>query len=158
MKIKPSKIVQRGKCRRGFSLLDVVIASTVLLIVISGTSAYRYHSALDQRKAAMQITAARASQLLCESWRGVQGAATYNPTAYTWADMTISVGTGPAVPSGFTALNSYAISSNNFNYTATLSWQNVSTGLRAVNITIAWPTSGTGTANNSYTLTGYTLY
>ena len=150
--------LRRRQRRNGFSLLDVIIASTVLLIAIAGTSAYRYHSALDQRKAAMQITAARAAQMLCESWRGVQGAATYNPTAYTWADMTISTGTGPTVPSGFTSLNSYALSSNNFNYNATLSWQNVSSGLRALNVQIAWPTSGTGAANNSYTITGYTLY
>jgi Tfp pilus assembly protein PilV len=144
--------------RNGFSLLDVIIASTVLLIVIVGTVSYRYHSALDQRKAAMQITAARAAQLLYESWRGVQGAATYNPTAYTWVDMTISVGSGPAAPSGFTSLGSYAISANDFNYTATLSWQNISTGLRAVNVAIAWPTSNAGTPNASYTLTSYTLY
>jgi Tfp pilus assembly protein PilV len=152
------KKTRLSRCRRGFSLLDVVIASTVLLIAIVGNSAYRYHSTLDERKAALQTSAARAAQLLYESWRGVQGAATYNPTAYTWADMTIFAGTGPTVPEGFTSLGSYAISANDFNYNATLSWQDVSTGLRAINVTIAWSTSGSGTANNAFTLTSYTLY
>jgi Tfp pilus assembly protein PilV len=154
------KVKKRGwrTNRNGFSLLDVVIASVVLIIAILGTASYRYYSSIDQRKAAMQTSAVRAAQLLYESWRGVQGAATYNPTAYTWADMTISVGSGPTIPSGFTSLGSYAISTNDFNYTASLSWQNVSSGLRAVNVTIAWPTSGSGTPDNSYTLTSYTLY
>ena len=158
--MKRYKVKKRGwrSKRNGFSLLDVIIASVVLLIAILGTAAYRYHSTLDERKAAMQISAARAAQLLYESWRGVQGAATYNPTAYTWADMTISAGSGPDVPDGFTSLGSYAISTNDFNYTASLSWQDVSSGLRAVNVTIAWPTCGTGTPDNSFTLTSYTLY
>lgn len=147
----------RGKYK-GFSLLDVIFVSVVLLIAIVGTSFYRYYSALDQRKAAMQTSAARTALLLCESWRGLQGATTFNPTTWNLSDISISAGSGPAVPSGFTALNSYAITTNNFNYTATLSWQDVSTGLRALNVTIAWPTSGSGTPNNSYTLTSYTLY
>ncbi|MDO8303908.1 MAG: hypothetical protein Q7T18_11765 [Sedimentisphaerales bacterium] len=155
MKIKFSKKVEY---RRGFSLLDVIIASVVLLIAILGTASYRYNSALDGRKAAMQTSAARAALLLCESWRGLKGDATCNPTAWNLSGITISAGSGPAVPSGFTALNSYAITTNNYNYTATLSWQNISTGLRALNITLAWPTSGTGTPNNSYTLTSYTVY
>jgi Tfp pilus assembly protein PilV len=142
----------------GFSLLDVIIASVVLLIAIVGTCSYRYYSALDQRKAAMQTSAARAALLLCESWRGLQGATTCNPTTWNLSGVAISAGTGPAVPSGFTTLNSYAITTNNYNYTATLSWQDISAGLRALNVTIAWPTSGFGTANNSYTLTSYTTY
>jgi Tfp pilus assembly protein PilV len=144
--------------RRGFSLLDVIIASVVLIIAILGTASYRYHSALDERKAAMQTSAARVAMLLCESWRGVQGNTTCNPTAWNLSGVSISAGSGPAVPSGFTALNSYAITTNNFNYTATLSWQNISTGLRALNITIAWPISGSGMPNKSYILTSYTSY
>jgi Tfp pilus assembly protein PilV len=146
--------------RNGFSLLDVIIASVVLIIAILGTASYRYHSALDERKAAMQNSAARAALLLCESWRGVKGDTTCNPTAWNLSGVTISAGSGPAVPSGFTALNSYAITTNNYSYTATLSYQNIvgCTGLRALNVTLAWPTSGSGTPNTSYTLTSYTQY
>jgi Tfp pilus assembly protein PilV len=158
MKVDFLKIKRRGNVRRGFSLLDVVIASVVLLIAIIGTAAYRYYSTLDGRKAAMQTSAARIAETLYESWRGVQGASTYNPTSYTWANMTITAGSGPTAPSGFTALNSYAITTNTYSYTATLSYQTVSTGLMALNVIVAWPTSGTGTANNSYTLTSYTLH
>jgi Tfp pilus assembly protein PilV len=152
---------KRGWCSKcnGFSLLDVVIASTVLLIVIVGTCAYRYHSTLDGRKAAMQTSAARIAEMLYESWRGVQGAATYNPTAYSSTTMTIGAATsGPDVPAGFTKLNNYTVTADNFSYSATLSWQNISAGLRVLNVAIAWPTSGSGTPDNSYTLTSYTLY
>ena len=144
--------------RSGFSLLDVIVASVVLLIAILGTASYRYNSALDERKAAMQTSAARAALLLCESWRGLQGVTTCNPTAWNLSGVAISAGSGPAVPSGFTSLNSYRIATNTYTYTATLSWQNVSTGLRALNVTLAWPTSGAGTPNASYTLTSYTQY
>jgi Tfp pilus assembly protein PilV len=147
------------KCA-GFSLLDAIIASVVLLIATIGSMAYRYHSKLDERKALMQASAARIATTLYEGWRGVHGAATYNPTDYTWSDVTISAGSGPTQPTDFTKLNSYAIATNNFNYTATLSWQNVagSPGLRALNVIVAWPTSGIGTPNNSFTLTSYTTY
>jgi Tfp pilus assembly protein PilV len=158
MKNSFAKTIRHNRCRRGFSLLDVIIASVVLIIAILGTTSYRYHSALDERKAAMQTAAARVALLLCESWRGVHGDTTCNPTAWNLYGVSISAGSGPAVPSGFTSLNSYAITTNNFNYTATLSWQNISTGLRVLNITIVWPTSGTGTPNNSYILTSYTPY
>jgi len=144
--------------RNGFSLLDGIIAIVVLLIAILGTASYRYHSALDERKAAMQTSATRVALLLCESWRGVQGATTCDPTTWDLSGVTISVGSGPAVPSDFTSLNSYRITTNNYTYTATLAWQNISAGLRALNVTLAWPTSGTGTANTSYALTSYTQY
>jgi Tfp pilus assembly protein PilV len=161
-KMKASLSVKTGRCRkhRGFSLLDVIIASVVLLIAIVGTCSYRYHSKIDQRKAKLQTSAARIAELLYENWRGASGASTYNPTAYTWPDMTISASSGPTTPTGFTKLNSYAIATNNFNYNATLSWQNISgsTGLRALNATVEWSTSGSETADSSFSLTSYCLY
>jgi len=158
MKTNLLKPIKPSRCRRGFSLLDVIIASVVFLTAILGTASYRYYSTLDERKAAMQTSAARAGLLLCESWRGLRGATTCNPTTWNLSGVYISAGSGPSAPSGFTTLNSYTLTTNTFAYTATLSWQNLSTGLRALNVTIAWPTSGSGTPNNSYTLTSYTLY
>lgn len=145
-----------SKCN-GFSLLEVITASIVLVITVVGTSSYSYYSALDQRKGAMQTSAARTALLLYESWRGLQGATTYNPTTWNLSGVSISAGSGPAAPSGFTALGSYSITTNNFTYTATLSWQDISAGLRALNVIIAWSTSGSSTPDNSYTLTSYTL-
>lgn len=158
MKVKFLKKI--GQKRSGFSLIDAMIASLILLVAIIGSMSYRYSSKLDERKANMQASAARIAVTLYEGWRGLNGAAAYNPTSYTWPDMTISAGQGPANPADFTKLNSYVIKTNEYNYTATLSRQNVtgSPGLRALNVIVAWPTSGSGTANNSFTLTSYTTY
>ena len=43
---------------RGVSLVEVVMAMTILVVVTLGAAGYRYCSALDARKAEVQITAA----------------------------------------------------------------------------------------------------
>ena len=158
MKTKFSKNFKRS--RSGFSFIDAIIASTVLLITIIGSMSYRYHSKLDERKAKMQSSAAQIAVTLYEAWRGVHGGPAYNPTDYTWSDMTIAAGAGPEHPEDFTKLNSYSVTTNDFDYTATLSWQNVagSPGLRALNVIVEWPTSGSGENDNTFTLTSYTTY
>jgi len=77
--------------------------------------------------------------MLCESWNGVKGSETYDPSAHFSSDITIATGTGPAKPDGFTLLGSYIITSEGVNYYATLSWKDVASGLRALNVIMAWP-------------------
>ena len=50
-----------------------MVAVTILLIALIGTSTFRYAAALDGRRAGTQTTAARVALTLCESWRGVKG-------------------------------------------------------------------------------------
>ena len=148
--------------RCGFSLVDVLVAVAILLIAIIGTSRLRYYSAMDARKAGLRIGAARTGLLLCENWRGVNGSGTYDPVASLGSDVTISTGTGPSAPSGFTSLGSYTINLNGTTYYATLSWRDVQTGLRALNIIVAWPLrnqapTGVADADRSFELTTYAL-
>ena len=124
--------------RRGVSLLEIVIAIVILAVAVIGASGYRYYTALDARKAVMQSTAARIGLLLCESWRGLGGAETYDPTAHLGPELPITAGSGPAKPEDFTLLGSYAIVLNGANYYATLSWKDVSAGLRALSVVVAW--------------------
>ena len=126
------------RCRSGFSLVGIMIAMTILIAAIIGTTNFRYYSALDARKAEAKITASRIGLMLCENWRGLGGTETYDPVAYLTPDLTITASSGPAEPGDFTLLGSYTVTVNNANFYITLSWKDVSTGLRALNIIVSW--------------------
>lgn len=150
------------RCRSGFSLVSIMIAVTILIAAIIGTSNFRYYSALDARKAAAKITASRIGLMLCENWRGLGGIETYDPVAYLSPDLTITASTGPAEPGDFKLLGSYTATVNNANFYITLSWKDVSTGLRALNIIVAWAQrqQGQSTLNDvdkTFQFTTYTL-
>ena len=150
------------RCRRGFSLVSVMIAIAILLAALIGTSNFRYYSALDAKKAAAKITASRIGLMLCENWRGLGGIETYDPAAYLGSDLTITASSGPSEPTDFTLLGSYTVTVNGANFYITLSWKDVSAGLRALNIIVAWAqreqgTSSLNDADKSFKLTTYTL-
>jgi len=131
------------KHSKGFSLIEVMVAILILSIAVIGTSGYRYYTALDARKADMQATAARVALMLCESWRGVKGDENYDPASHFGSELQITTIDDSDVtyvaPSGFTVLGYYQILLNNFPCHMTMSWQDVASGLRALNIIVTWP-------------------
>ncbi len=149
---------KKSRFRQGFSLVDVMTSITILLVAVIGTSHFRYYAALDARRADMRIAAARIGLLLCESWRGVNGAETYDPIAHLGSDLTIeSVEEGPVVPADFTLLGKYRITAEGIEYQAVLSWKDVSTGLRAQNVIVRWYPHGSGSSHAKlFKLTTYT--
>jgi hypothetical protein len=128
--------------RRGVSLVGAMVAVVILLIALVGTSSFRYYAALDGRRAGTQTTAARIALTLCESWRGVRGDQTFNPTALLSSDLQISASaSGPDKPADFVLLGSYVVVLDyikSVNYNVTLSWKDVQTGLRALNVIVTW--------------------
>jgi type II secretory pathway pseudopilin PulG len=150
------------RSRRAFTLVDIMVAITILLVALIGTSSFRYYTTLDARKATARTTAARIGLTLCESWQGIGGTQTYNPATHFGSALTITASTGPAKPEDFTLLGSYTIIVNGANYYITLSWKDVSTGLRALNIVVAWAqrtqgVSSLSDADKSFKLTTYAL-
>jgi Tfp pilus assembly protein PilV len=129
---------QRIQGQTGFALIETVISAAILLIAVIGASGFRYYTALEARKAAAQITAARIGLLLCESWRGLSGDEDYNPATHLSSTLTIDEGAGPDEPEDFTPLGSYAITLDGVNYYTTLSWKEETPGLRALNIIVTW--------------------
>ena len=167
--------IERSKSGAAFTLVEVMAAIVIMSIAVIGASSYRYHAALDARKADMQMSAARVTLLLCEDWRGLKGIATYNPVSYLGSDLTIapssSFETGiintksfPVAAGGFTLLGIYTIAMDGVNYYAILSWKDVNTGLRALNVIVVWPVRGQtavsseDVASNVYTSFGLTTY
>ena len=161
MVLKTSKIKYRG----GVSLVSTMVAVTILLIALIGTSTFRYAAALDGRRADAHATAARIALTLCESWRGVRGDQTYDPTVLLGSGLQVAAGEGPVKPEDFTLLGSYTIQFDDEagvnDYTATLSWKDIQPGLRALNVIIAWASrehevDDESAADKSFGLTVYT--
>lgn len=126
------------RCKNGLTLIEIMVAITVLVIAVIGTSGYRYYSALDSRKADAHIAAARIGLLLTESWRGVVGSENYDPVSHLGPDLAVTTDSGPDKPADFTILDSYKIVLNDVSYYTTLSWKDINVGLRALNIIVAW--------------------
>ena len=150
------------RCRRGFSLVSIMTAIVIILVALIGTSNFRYYTALDAQKAAEKINASRIGLMLCENWRGLGGAETYDPATYFGSDLIITQSAGPAEPDDFTLLGSYTVTLNSANYYITLSWKDVSAGLRALNVIVAWTqrpqgVSSLNDADKSFKLTTYAL-
>jgi len=151
---------KRDGSKSAFTLIEVMIAITILLIAILGTSAYRYNAALSARRADLYTNAARTAILLCEGWSGLGGDTTFDPVGAFGSDLTITNNVGPGAPSTFTTLGSYKILLEGSDYYATLSWKNLDTELRALNVIVSWNQCGRGTnsfdsVDKSYRLTTY---
>ncbi len=159
--------VKRHRCAAAMTLVEVMGAILILTVAVIGASAYRYHAALDARKADERATATRIAVLLCENWRGVSGAVSgdeaFNPENYWGHGLSFNSSSESQVPADFTELATYTIELNGINYYTTLSWKDVATGLRALNVVVAWNQRGTGStafadADKSFRLTTYTTY
>lgn len=129
------------KRSRGFTLLEIMVAMAILSIAVIGAIGFRYHSALDARKADVQITASRLGSALLDDWKGNgSGSASYNPVTQFSSNLSISTsGSGPAVPSGFSSLGTYLVTANSVNYYVTMSYKAASaTEPRTLNVCAAW--------------------
>jgi len=134
-----STVLIASRHRRGLTLIEVMIALTLLLLATLGTVAFRYYVSLNTQKAQKQATAARLALLVGESWKGQKGSNTFDAVTNFDALLAIETsGTGPAAPGGHTHLETYKITSEGIHYYLTLSWQQISTDLIEMNIQVAW--------------------
>jgi len=158
--------MKKIQCRRGMTLVGTLVAVTILLIALIGTSTFRYAAALDGRRADAQTTAARIALMLCESWGGINGDETYNPVTHLSSDLGITASSSivAAKPSDFKLLGAYTVLFDDDRgvnkYMATLSWKDLQPGLRALNVNVAWAqreqvVSDSG-VDRSFSLTIYT--
>jgi len=156
------------RCRRGMSLVSTMVAVTILLIALIGTSTFRYAAALDGRRASAHTTASRVALALGESWRGLKGDVTLDPTELGSSEMTVSASSWNSheKPDDFTLLGNYKVvldddDPDSVNYYATMSWKDIQPGLRALNVSVAWAQRGPGAddtenVDKSFGLTIYT--
>ena len=162
------KRMKKIRCRRGVTLVGTLVAVTILLIALIGTSTFRYAAAFNGRRAGAHTGSARVALLLSESWRGLKGDTTFDPIQLGNSDMTVSTSgwTGHQTPGGFTLLGNYAVvldpdDPDSVNYYATMSWSDVQPGLRALNVNVSWAQRGSGgdgteNVDKAFSLTVYT--
>jgi len=147
--------VKQLKCGRGFTLVEVMVATVVLLVAVLGASLFRYQAVFGVRKADLRTTAARTALMLCESWRGTNEPNSFDPMQLASGDANCVLAIESSyvsleVPSGFTVLGIYSIIINDVDYCAVLSWKDVSSGLRALNVIVGWNQRDTGTGDYMY--------
>ncbi len=143
---------------RASTLVELVVALTALVIVVLGHSICGYNARLDTKKSLKQSAAATTASLLCESWAGAGGATTYDPTTDLAGQLTLTAESGPNAPASFTSRGSYAAVINGVSYWATLSSCELTSTLRALNVTVAWADrDGSTSPDKSFSLTDYVL-
>jgi hypothetical protein len=142
--------------KKGFSIIDAMIAAMMIIMIVMGTMMYRYHSTLDIRKAEEQLKATQLVIVFCETWRGLGGDESFDPASYFSSEMTITNGSGPSKPADYTMLGSYEITIEDMDCKSTLSYKEVDTGLRALNIIVAWPNGNTG-QDKEFEITSYAV-
>ncbi len=71
----------RKSDKRGFTLLELVIASLVLGVVSVGALGYQYHARRMAMRARAEITAARTARLILDNWKRTGGDENFNLTS-----------------------------------------------------------------------------
>ena len=152
------------RSKKAFTFIEIMVAIAALAIVVIGTAGYRYYSALDMRRATMHLTAGRLALTLNESWKGAAGSEYFDPVGRFTSVMSIQQAeSGPDVPEGLTVLDYYKIVVEENTYYATLSYQDMAEGLRALNVVISWDRYNSAPDSDSeihqsYTLTTCAMY
>ena len=126
----------------GFSLIEIMTAVAVIGIIVVGAASFKCQANVDARRAEIGISATRLTLMLCESWRGYGGLTSYDPVSSLSGWLDITSDSGPEKPSDFTLLGSYKIVFNGTNCYVTLSWKDVYSSLRALNVEITWQQKG----------------
>jgi len=88
--------VKRGKFAAAVTLIEVMVATAILVIATTGALSYQYHAARDAQIARAQIAATRTAQLLLEDWKSTGGSREYNP-----ATLGLGFSSALSIPSHF---------------------------------------------------------
>ena len=134
-----SQMPRKIRCRSGTNLVEVMAATAILTIAVTGVSGYRYYSSLNARWAAEQTNAARIGQLFCGSWAGVEGNEAYNPIEHLSSDLEMETLAPPvSLPPDFVLLGRYRTTLGGVAYDCVLTWKDVSPELRALRVRVEW--------------------
>ncbi|OQA03817.1 MAG: hypothetical protein BWY69_00225 [Planctomycetes bacterium ADurb.Bin401] len=69
------------KSRKGFNLVEAVIAMVIIAVAAAGTLSCEFFVAKHSRQARAEMIAARTVQLLLDDWKACKGTENYDPVA-----------------------------------------------------------------------------
>jgi prepilin-type N-terminal cleavage/methylation domain-containing protein len=136
------------KSRKGFNLVEAVIAMVIIAVAAAGTLSCEFFVAKHSRQARAEMIAARTVQLLLDDWKACKGTENYDPVASLNCGFTQASGkylvTVDALPLYL------SLSSADINSTA-------NTHLKQITVTAEWRDDYSEglTQNNSLALTTY---
>lgn len=70
---------KRQPKRRGYTLIELMLASSMLVVVVMGTLQYQYFAVRHAKKADAKQTALKTALLLIEDWKSTGGMTNYDP-------------------------------------------------------------------------------
>lgn len=124
--------MMRKKQMTGVTLIEIMVVVLIISVAVIGSTSFRTYCVMDAKKADVQINAARVGSMLLETWKGMGGLSTYDPSiefplsAYGSQFTITKTATGLTQPTGFTPLASmYQVldKANNVYYYVTLSYK-----------------------------------
>ena len=133
--------VKRLKFAAAVTLVEVIVAMTVLAIAAVGALGYEYYAALQMRIAHAQTTSTRTAQLLLEDWKSTGGSENYDPIALGlgFSSNIIYLSQGIPLPNGV-----YNITVDDVPMVIVLKWADVAYDseaeitLRQLTVTTVW--------------------
>ncbi len=155
MKQQPGTI-RSAKHRRGFSLIECMLAGVVILGVIVAMMTFRYTAVAHAEQAENQLLAARSANLLSEAWRGQRADTDFDPLLHGFhadfqiepADVIAFPGSAPAgsrladlqSQAGLSLLGSYRMIIDGKEFYAQLLYGSLAgvDHLRAIHVLVVW--------------------
>ena len=119
---------KRPKFAAAVTLIEVMVAMTILTIAALGALSYQYHAAGHVRIARAQSAATHVAQLLLEDWKSTGGSEEYDPSILTlgfssplpipakWANVRVTNPLNDAV---------YAVTTDDLPMLVMLNWEDV---------------------------------
>jgi len=146
--------IHRSAARRGLSLVEVTFGLVVFAVMVLGAAQYRLLTALEIEKARDKLAAADLAVTLIETWQGLGGASSFDPTTVFASHLSISAVDGGSCPASYRFLGAHDFTIADQTYHSTLYWKDVASDLRELGCTVSWPVSH-GPEERSYQLATY---
>ena len=126
--------------RRGFTIIEVIVALAGILVIVIGALSFQYYCAVDTREADVRACGNRLALLMLEGWRGSAGSNDFDPVSQFRPLLGYdNIGpSGVGLP-GIGNERFFKVVANRANYFVTLSYNDtVDPELRTLGVTVAW--------------------
>jgi Tfp pilus assembly protein PilV len=133
---------------KAFSLMECMVTLVLLLITVGAIMSFRCYTVMSAQRAADQLLAAHAAQLISEAWRAAEGNPAFDPSDCSYepgfrieADPTAGQAEGAELPDfGGSYAGSYKVRLNGRAFQAHLYYQDYpgTANMRSVHVFVVW--------------------